>query len=228
MCELNQLICMFLFFFNLSIFIFTPDFCFIIIFTAIAQVRTVYSYVGETKAIDSYLDAIQHTLKLGYKAGMTKGLGLGCTYGITCMNGQTDGGKAFTAIFSAIVGGMSLGHSFSNLGAFSKGIATGYKLLEIIKQKPTIVQDSTDGKCLTQVNWNIDFKEVSFSCPSRPDVLIFKEFSIFFPAGKTVAVVGGSGSGKSTFVTLIERFYELNQELILYRKKNLKISKFIY
>ncbi|KAI7741403.1 hypothetical protein M8C21_000863 [Ambrosia artemisiifolia] len=90
---------------------------------AIAQVRTVYSYVGETKALNSYSDAIQHTLKLGYKAGMAKGLGLGCTYGIACMswalvfwyagvfirNGQTDGGKAFTAIFSAIVGGMSLG-----------------------------------------------------------------------------------------------------------------------
>lgn len=87
---------------------------------SIAQVRTVYSYVGETKALNSYSDAIQLTLKLGYKAGMAKGLGLGCTYGIACMswalvfwyagvfirNGQTDGGKAFTAIFSAIVGGM--------------------------------------------------------------------------------------------------------------------------
>nr|GFA09765.1 ABC transporter B family member 19 [Tanacetum cinerariifolium] len=65
-------------------------------------------------------------------------------------NGQTDGGKAFTAIFSAIVGGMSLGQSFSNLGAFSKGKAAGYKLFEMIKQKPSIVQDSTDGKCLSE------------------------------------------------------------------------------
>ncbi|GAU41072.1 hypothetical protein TSUD_284420 [Trifolium subterraneum] len=89
---------------------------------AIAQVRTVYSYVGESKALNSYSDAIQNTLKLGYKAGMAKGLGLGCTYGIACMswalvfwyagvfirNGQTDGGKAFTAIFSAIVGGINV------------------------------------------------------------------------------------------------------------------------
>ncbi|AQK44034.1 ABC transporter B family member 19 [Zea mays] len=121
---------------------------------AIAQVRTVYSYVGETKALNSYSEAIQNTLKLGYKAGMAKGLGIGCTYGIACMswalvfwyagvfirNGQTDGGKAFTAIFSAIVGGLSLGQSFSNLGAFSKGKIAGYKLLEVIRQRPTIVQ----------------------------------------------------------------------------------------
>ncbi|KAL0395649.1 UNVERIFIED_CONTAM: ABC transporter B family member 19 [Sesamum calycinum] len=192
---------------------------------SIAQVRTVYSYVGETKALSAYSDLIQNTLKLGYKAGMAKGLGLGCTYGIACMswalvfwyagvfrrNGQTDGGKAFTAIFSAIVGGMSLGQSFSNLGAFSKGKAAGYKLMEIIKQKPTIVQDASDGKCLSEVNGNIEFKNVTFSYPSRPDVVIFRDFSIFFPAGKTIAVVGGSGSGKSTVVSLIERFYDPNQ-----------------
>ncbi|XP_042515440.1 ABC transporter B family member 19-like [Macadamia integrifolia] len=196
---------------------------------AIAQVRTVYSYVGESKALNSYSDAIQNTLKLGYKAGMAKGLGIGCTYGIACMswalvfwyagvfirNGQTDGGKAFTAIFSAIVGGMSLGQSFSNLGAFSKGKSAGYKLTEIIKQKPSIIQDPSDGKCLTEVNGNIEFKDVTFSYPSRPDVIIFRDFTIFFPAGKTVAVVGGSGSGKSTVVSLIERFYDPNQGQVL-------------
>ncbi|XP_009415585.2 ABC transporter B family member 19 [Musa acuminata AAA Group] len=203
---------------------------------AIAQVRTVYSFVGESKALNSYSEAIQNTLKLGYKAGMAKGLGIGCTYGIACMswalvfwyagvfirNGQTDGGKAFTAIFSAIVGGMSLGQSFSNLGAFSKGKAAGYKLLEIIRQKPSIVQDQSDGKCLAEVHGNIEFKDVTFSYPSRPDVIIFRDFSLFIPAGKTVAVVGGSGSGKSTVVALIERFYDPNQGLILLDNVDIK------
>ncbi len=80
--------------------------------------------------------------------------------------------------------------------------------MEIIKQKPSIIQDPLDGKCLPEVNGNIEFKDVTFSYPSRPDVIIFRKFSIFFPAGKTVAVVGGSGSGKSTVVSLIERFYD--------------------
>lgn len=196
---------------------------------AIAQVRTVYSFTGESKTLNTYSEAIQHTLTLGYKAGMAKGLGIGCTYGIACMswalvfwyagvfirNGQTDGGKAFTAIFSAIVGGMSLGQSFSNLGAFSKGKAAGYKLMEIIRQKPSIIHDLTDGKCLDEVHGNIEFKDVTFSYPSRPDVIIFREFSLFFPAGRTFAVVGGSGSGKSTVVALIERFYDPNQGQLL-------------
>lgn len=104
-----------------------------------------------------------------------------------------------------------MGQSFSNLGAFSKGKAAGYKLLEIIWQKPSIIQDLTDGKFLDEVHGNIEFKDVTFSYPSRPDVIIFRDFSLFFSAGRTVAVVGGSGSGKSTIVALIERFYDPNQ-----------------
>uniref|UniRef100_A0A804RIK5 ABC transporter B family member 19 n=1 Tax=Zea mays TaxID=4577 RepID=A0A804RIK5_MAIZE len=200
-----------------------------------------YTLTGLTsKSRDSYANAgiiaEQNTLKLGYKAGMAKGLGIGCTYGIACMswalvfwyagvfirNGQTDGGKAFTAIFSAIVGGLSLGQSFSNLGAFSKGKIAGYKLLEVIRQRPTIVQDTADGRCLDEVHGNIEFKEVAFSYPSRPDVMIFRDFSLFFPAGKTAAVVGGSGSGKSTVVALIERFYDPNQGQVLLDNVDIK------
>ncbi|KAH7846544.1 hypothetical protein Vadar_015190 [Vaccinium darrowii] len=203
---------------------------------AIAQVRTVYSYVGESKVLNSYSDAIQHTLRLGYKVGTARGLGLGCTYGIIILsfalvfwyagifirNRLTDGGKAFTAILSAVIGGISLGQAFSNLGAFSKGKAAGYKLMEIIKQRPSIIQDPSAGKCLAECNGNIEFKDVSFSYPSRPDVIILRDFSIFFTAGKTTAVVGGSGSGKSTVVSLIERFYDPNQGNILLDNVDIK------
>ncbi|KAH8939499.1 hypothetical protein BDL97_15G039900 [Sphagnum fallax] len=48
----------------------------------ITQVRTVYSFVGEKQALDSYSKAFQTTLKLGYKTGMEKGLAMGITYGI--------------------------------------------------------------------------------------------------------------------------------------------------
>ncbi|KAE9590370.1 hypothetical protein Lal_00027978 [Lupinus albus] len=94
--------------------------------------------------------------------------------------------------------------------------------MEIIKQKPTIVEDVLDGKTLLEVNGNIEFKDVAFSYPSRPDVMIFSKFSIFFPVGKTVAVVGSSGSGKSTVVSLIERFYDPNEGQVLLDNVDIK------
>lgn len=54
----------------------------------------------------------------------------------------------------------------------------------------------------------IIFKDVDFSYPSRPDTPILRGINLKFQAGKTVGLVGGSGSGKSTIISLIERFYD--------------------
>ena len=56
----------------------------------------------------------------------------------------------------------SLGQAFSNLGAFSKGKIVGYKLLDVMHQKPSIVNDHKDGKWFAEVHGNIEFKEVTF------------------------------------------------------------------
>lgn len=63
-------------------------------------------------------------------------------------------------------------------------------------------------RSLDKVDGHMQFKDVCFSYPSRPDVIIFSKLCLDIPAGKVVALVGGSGSGKSTVVSLIERFYE--------------------
>ena len=49
---------------------------------------------------------------------------------------------------------------------------------------------------------------MSFRYPSRPDIVVVKDLSVRFPAGKTAAIVGASGSGKSTIISLVERFYD--------------------
>jgi ATP-binding cassette subfamily B (MDR/TAP) protein 1 len=94
----------------------------------------------------------------------------------------------------------------SNLDAFSKAQASASKMLQILNREPTIVLKS--GKTPEIVDAHIELRNVNFSYPSRPDVQIFQNFSLTIPSGKTVALVGGSGSGKSTVISLIERFYD--------------------
>lgn len=68
---------------------------------------------------------------------------------------------------------------------------------------------SDDGITIDSVEGAIEFKQVKFKYPSRPDQTILDGFNLSIPAGKTVAIVGPSGSGKTTLFSLIERFYTI-------------------
>jgi ATP-binding cassette subfamily B (MDR/TAP) protein 1 len=74
--------------------------------------------------------------------------------------------------------------------------------------KYEIDSSSPDGKKPDKVEGNIEFKEVVFSYPTRQETNVFNGFSLKIEAGKTVAIVGPSGGGKSTIAQLIERFYD--------------------
>lgn len=101
----------------------------------------------------------------------------------------------------------ALGQAAPNLGAFGKGKAAAYNIIQMIKQKPTMSYNLLEGETLSHVEGHIELRKVCFSYPSRPDI-IFQDFDLSIPAGKTVAIVGHSGSGKSSIISLIERFYD--------------------
>lgn len=62
-------------------------------------------------------------------------------------------------------------------------------------------------------NGDIELKDVTFAYPSRPGVQVLSKFNATFRNGKTTALVGPSGSGKSTIVALVERWYQVHNEL---------------
>lgn len=94
------------------------------------------------------------------------------------------------------------------MAAFAKAKVAAAKIFRIIDHKPTIERNSKSGVDLDSVTGLVELKNVDFSYPSRPDVKILNNFCLSVPAGKTIALVGSSGSGKSTVVSLIERFYD--------------------
>jgi ATP-binding cassette, subfamily B (MDR/TAP), member 1 len=99
---------------------------------------------------------------------------------------------------------------------FSEASVAGERIMEMIKRVPKIDSENMEGEILEKVLGEVEFNHVEFVYPSRPESVILKDFCLKVPSGKTVALVGGSGSGKSTVVSLLQRFYDpIGGEILL-------------
>lgn len=116
----------------------------------------------------------------------------------------------------------SLGQASPCLSSFAAGQAAAYKMFETINRKPEIDSSDTRGKVLDDIGGDVELRDVYFTYPARPDEQIFAGFSLFIPSGTTAALVGQSGSGKSTVISLIERFYDPQAGEVLIDGINLK------
>ena len=97
---------------------------------------------------------------------------------------------------------------------FTQGAASFERFTEIMDIKPEI-NDEPDATVLNVKEGNIDFEDVSFSYSQDGREIVIKDLSMNIPAGKKVAIVGESGAGKSTTVSLLARFYEADSGRIL-------------
>lgn len=90
---------------------------------------------------------------------------------------------------------------------FNQAKAAGYEIFQVIQRKP-LISNKPEGETPKKIEGSIDIRDVHFAYPSRPEKRILQGFSLSIPAGKTVALVGSSGCGKSTIISLVSRFYE--------------------
>ncbi|KAI9334868.1 P-loop containing nucleoside triphosphate hydrolase protein [Obelidium mucronatum] len=109
-------------------------------------------------------------------------------------------------LYSTYVGFSMIGIS-SFYGELMKGVGASSRLFTLLESRGS-VQLSQGGKRLDHVEGKIEFKDVEFAYPTRPDAPIFKGLSFTIQPGTNVAVVGKSGSGKSSIAQLLLRFYD--------------------
>ncbi|KAK0606665.1 hypothetical protein LWI29_002414 [Acer saccharum] len=202
----------------------------------IGAIRTVASFTGEKQAIAKYNESLTKAYKSGLQEGLAAGLGLGATsffvfssYSLAVWFGGKmilekgySGGDVISVMFSVMTGSLSLGQTSPCFSAFAAGQAAAYKMFEAIERKPQIDAYDTNGLTLDDIHGDIELRDVYFSYPARPDEQIFNGFSISITSGTTVALVGQSGSGKSTVISLIERFYDPQAGEVLIDGVNLK------
>ncbi|KAK9012541.1 hypothetical protein V6N11_040586 [Hibiscus sabdariffa] len=188
---------------------------------AISSIRTVYAFVGEKRTTTAFSAALQGCLKLGLRQGLTKGLAIGSNgisyamwafifyYGSRMvMYHGAKGGTIFTVGNSIAGAGQDFGNGLSDLKPLFEACAAAERINEMIRRVPKIDLDNLVGETLDNILGEFEFKQVEFAYPSRPKSIIFKNFCLRIPAGNTLALVGSSGSGKSTVISLLQRFYD--------------------
>jgi ATP-binding cassette subfamily B (MDR/TAP) protein 1 len=112
-----------------------------------------------------------------------------------------------SVVLSVLLASSSIGLLYPQIPALANGAAAASELFKIF-DKPSLLDPLSDeGHVPETCNGHIQAENVSFSYPSRPDTQVLKDISLNIPAGKTTAFVGASGSGKSTIIGLLERWY---------------------
>lgn len=141
--------------------------------------------------------------------------------GIMVIEEQTMTGGEFISFLTLAYNILTPAKQISKaLAAIKRGDAAAQRVLELLHAKET-VSDPINPTPKNSFDSSIVFDKISFK---YQDTYVLKDFSLEVPKGKTVALVGQSGSGKSTIANLVNRFYDVNQGSI--RMDDIDIRKF--
>ena len=125
----------------------------------------------------------------------------------------------FTVVFSSLVALMQPIKSLTSVNAeFQKGMAACQTLFSIFDQP---IEKDNGNLTIERVKGNIEFKHVSFTYETRQEPAL-RDINFTVEHGKTIALVGRSGSGKTTIASLLTRFYDINEGEILIDNYNIQ------
>jgi ATP-binding cassette, subfamily B (MDR/TAP), member 1 len=124
------------------------------------------------------------------------------------MKGEIEIGGVVNVLFVIIIGSFALGQTLRQIQTFGNSIASGQQILEMIDRKTEIDAEGLEDNIPLDTKGDIVFSNVRFAYPGRPDVFVLDGFNLNIEPGKTTAIVGLSGSGKSTVTHLLNRLYD--------------------
>ncbi|KXS12912.1 P-loop containing nucleoside triphosphate hydrolase protein [Gonapodya prolifera JEL478] len=203
---------------------------------SISNIRTVAAFGGQERNAKKYKEKLQEARKWGVRLGAITGGGMGSLFGTEFIlygfglwfgttlidAGEYDGGQVMSVFFSMLIGVYAIGQMAPEIEAIASATGAAYRVWETIDRTASIDSSSNDGLQPDGVKGIIEFRSVAFTYPSRDDVKVLDGFSLTVDAGTTVALVGASGSGKSTIAKLIERLYDPDAGSVLLDGENLR------
>ncbi|CAC5356956.1 ABCB1 [Mytilus coruscus] len=188
----------------------------------IENIRTVQSLTTEKHFYNEYSHSLVGPLRSMIKQAHWYGIAFGLGQGVIFMTyagafrfgawqveiGEMTADNVFKVFFAIAFTAMVIGQSSSFLPEYSKAKHAAGLIFKAFDTIPPIDIYSKRGTYLQKVDGLIQFKEVNFCYPTRPEVKVLKGVNMKVDPGQTVALVGQSGCGKSTVISLLQRFYD--------------------
>lgn len=186
----------------------------------LSHIRTVRAFTKESFEMNRYADGLSRLLDKVNTETWLRAVFFGCTGatgnmivlavlyygGILMSDGRLTVGNLSSFLLYAAYVGVSIG----GLGGFfteaTKALGASKKVWEIADRVPAL--PNYGGLALSNLQGHVEFHNVTFAYPSRPDIDVLKKLNLAVPAGSVLAIVGPSGQGKSTLASLLLRLYD--------------------
>lgn len=193
-------------------------------------ITNVKSFTNEGFMIEKYMKAIRAIRTLNIKSGLWRGVFV--SFLILCMSGaivfivwqgllMTQGpnpelsrGDFFSFIMFTIMMGASFGSIPDMYASIQKAIGATENLMNIIDTENE--REVLTGKLKPEITGEVSFENVSFTYPQRKDIPVLENVTFHVKKNQTIALVGGSGAGKSTITSLLLNYYSIDHGNILF------------
>ncbi|CAG9996264.1 unnamed protein product [Clonostachys byssicola] len=187
-----------------------------------SSVRVAIAFGSQRRLVGQYGKIIDVAQKWGIKLQVTVAFTLAVAFGLVNLSyglgfwqgsiflarGEVGLSDVLICVMSVMLGAFNVGSIGPFLQALLKSISTAAKLFVTIDRESPLDPTSNAGDTIPDLQGYIRLENIKHIYPSRPNVVVMEDVSMDIPANKVTALVGASGSGKSTVVGLLERFYE--------------------
>jgi ABC-type multidrug transport system fused ATPase/permease subunit len=204
----------------------------VIVEESLTGISNVKAFTNELFVISKYVKSVEEIRKLNIKSGLWRGLFASfiifCLFGAIVFiiwqgllmtqgtNPELSSENFYAFIFYTIMMGASVGSLPELYASIQKAIGSTENLMNIIQNDSE--KELMTGKLKPTITGAIQFQDVFFHYPQRPDVEVLKGITLEAKENETIALVGSSGAGKSTIASLLLRFFESNQGNITFNE----------